>query len=237
MFKRVYSILLSRFGPQGWWPVPSVNLHTGAFNPGYHVGNYDIPIQQKDKFFVIIGTVLTQNTAWKNVESAVRNLLNIRLDTPEKILNCSISTLEDMIRSSGCFRQKAVKLKVISEFIINGKYLTENRSPVREDLLNTWGIGGETADSILLYAFHRSIFIIDAYTRRIAERVGLISGGGDYETLQKIFETELKGTEELYNEYHALLVKLAKDYCRKTPMCEGCPLESFCEYKKKTDRV
>ena len=180
----------------------------------------------KTRFEVILGAVLTQNTSWKNAEKAILNLKNNNLIYPDKILKTSKSKLAKLIKPSGYFNQKAERLKLISKFYL------ENKSPTREQLLSVNGIGNETADSILLYAYNRQFFVVDLYTKRIFSRLGLCNLEDKYEDIQKLFMNSLPKDSSLFNEYHALIVKHAKEHCKKTPQCSNCPLTKFCKPKK-----
>jgi len=206
MLLKIYETLLKHFGPQAWWPV------RGKANPVYEI---------------CVGAILTQNTAWANVEKALDNLIKINMLEPKKILATPDKKLQKLIRPAGFFNQKAERLKIFSRFFL------DNPKPTREQLLALKGIGPETADSIMLYAFDRPHFVIDAYTRRVFSRLGLVKGA-DYEELQRFFEENLPKKVSLYKEYHALIVELAKTYCKKIPQCGKCPLKSVCEYNMKS---
>ncbi|MBS1841764.1 MAG: endonuclease III domain-containing protein [Acidobacteria bacterium] len=201
--------LFDAHGPQHWWP-------------------------GRSRFEIIIGAILTQSTSWTNVETAVRNLRAARLLTPLAIENIPLAKLAMLIRPSGYFRQKAKKLKTFTQFLFSayGGSLTRMfRTPtpaLRDQLLSVHGIGPETADSILLYAGEHSVFVIDAYTRRILERHGLATPAHSYEDLRSLFESNLPRDPQLFNEFHALIVRTGKHYCRKTsPACTACPLSAF----------
>jgi endonuclease-3 related protein len=162
------------------------------------------------RFEIIVGAILTQNTSWKNVEEAIRRLKAERLLSVAALRKAPRARLEAAIRPSGYFRQKRRKLK---EFFA-----------LRGQLLGTWGIGPETADSILLYAFGRPVFVIDAYTERVARRHGWISGKSTYSDLQRVFIQHVPASACLYNDYHAQLVWVGKHFCRTRPQCTACPL-------------
>jgi endonuclease III related protein len=204
----IYDILLKRFGPQDWWPG-------------------DTP------FEVIVGAILTQNTNWTNVEKAIINIKNANLLTPDKLHHLDITKLAALIRPAGYFNIKAKRLKnFLDWFFENYSGKLENlegvRTPqLREQLLSVKGIGPETADSILLYALNRPVFVVDAYTARICSRHHLITEDADYNEIQETFESNLLSDTQLFNEYHALLVRTGKDYCKPTPKCEECPLNSL----------
>jgi endonuclease-3 related protein len=206
--KEIYDLLFKRFGPQDWWPG-------------------DTP------FEVIVGAILTQNTNWTNVEKAIINIKNADALTPEKLHHLDITKLAALIRPAGYFNIKAKRLKnFLDWFFENYSGKLENfenvRTPeLREQLLSVKGIGPETADSILLYALNRPVFVVDAYTARICSRHHLIGEDADYHQIQETFESNLPSDIQLFNEYHALLVHLGKDFCKPTPKCEECPLNSL----------
>jgi endonuclease III related protein len=201
----IYDILLKRFGPQDWWPG-------------------DTP------FEVIVGAILTQNTNWTNVEKAIINIKNARLLTPEKLHHLDITKLAALIRPAGYFNIKAKRLKNFLDWFFEnysgkiGNLGNVRTAELREQLLSVKGIGPETADSILLYALNRPVFVVDAYTARICARHQLIDEGADYHGIQEIFESNLPCDIQLFNEFHALIVNLGKDFCKPKPKCEECPL-------------
>ena len=183
-------------------------------------------------FEVIVGAILTQNTAWSNVESAIVNLRRERLLTPRAIERVSTRRLAKLVRSSGYFRQKARKLKAFVSFL-RSEYrgslarMFRTRTPeLRGRLLAVFGIGPETADSILLYAGERPVFVVDAYTHRILGRHGLTGGEPEYEPVRSLFESSIPRDTRVYNEFHALLVNVGKNWCRtREPRCNECPLK------------
>jgi endonuclease-3 related protein len=205
---KIYQSLLGRFGPQHWWP-------------------------GETQFEIITGAILTQNTAWPNVEKAIANLKAACLLTPEKLCNIQIQKLAELIKPAGYFNIKAKRLKNFLTWLFKhyDGQLTNlhsvNTSRLRAELLTVKGIGPETADSILLYAFDREIFVVDAYTARVAVRHRLIEPSVDYDRLQQLFQANLPADVRLFNEFHALLVRLGKEFCRPTPKCDGCPLEKL----------
>jgi endonuclease-3 related protein len=222
----LHRLLLAAYGPQGWWPTPSRAGRPGFDSRGYHPGDFEQPRTARGRFEVILGAILTQNTAWTNVEKALARLNEAGIHLPSDVLSCPPARLARLVRASGYYNQKAKKLKgVASLFSAPGR-----RAPTRETLLGLWGVGPETADSILLYAFHEPVFVVDAYTRRILARIGIIGGKESYEQIQEIFHQELPPAHALYNELHALLVEHAKAHCRTRPVCEGCPVLS-CRYR------
>ncbi|RMH17769.1 MAG: endonuclease [Gammaproteobacteria bacterium] len=213
--EHIYRLLLQTHGKQGWWPADSV-------------------------FEVVIGSVLTQNTAWKNVEKAILQLKKVCPLDAHYILKLGHDALADAIRPSGYFNIKAKRLRNICEWWIDWcsqDNSSKNTDEIRKSLLKVNGIGPETADDILLYALGRPVFVIDTYTRRIFERLGLVEADWNYETLRQWFETSLATATadsdrvQLFNEYHALIVKHAKDICqKKQPLCEQCCLQVGCSY-------
>ena len=207
----IYERLLNHFGSQGWWPT------SDHYKP---VG-----------WEVCVGAILTQNTNWKNVEKALENLKESKSLSPEKLSLIRISKLEKLIRPSGFYRQKARRLKNFSHFALTfGSATSFLEQVTREQLLSFNGVGKETADSILLYACGKPFFVIDAYTRRIFSRIGMINGDEKYEKLRNFFESALPRNIKLYKEYHALIVELAKGTCEKDPACHICPLAKICKF-------
>ena len=231
----MYSILPRAWGRQHWWPAQS-------------------------RFEVIVGAFLTQNTSWSNVELAMRSLRSARALSLDGIRKVSLRQLEQLIRSSGYFRQKAARLKTFLEFL-DSKYggsltrmFSQPTAQLREQLLSLNGIGPETADSILLYAGQYPIFVVDAYTKRVAARHGILPPDAPYEDVRELFERSLNNIEltkefisqsggashspsrmstmrrsaraQVYNEMHGLLVGVGKNYCLKSaPKCDSCPLK------------
>lgn len=207
-FHDVYVRLLSAHGLQGWWPGDS-------------------------PFEVMVGAVLTQNTAWTNVERAIANLKENNALTAEAIVATHPKHLASWLRPSGYFNVKAKRLRALCRWVLaQGGVEALALWPtdrLRAGLLSVNGVGAETADDILLYAFDRPVFVIDAYTRRLFGRLGLVAGTEDYESLRKTFERALPADTTLYNEYHALIVVHAKDVCRKKPQCAACVLGADCQ--------
>ena len=212
LLMRVYETLLEAFGPQHWWPA-------------------ETPEE------VVIGALLTQNTAWSNVEKALNNLRREKLLDFPALAGLEPETLEELIRPSGYFRQKSRRLQNLAKAItaaggLDG--LDRKKTPeLRDWLLKINGIGPETADSILLYAFNRPVFVIDAYTLRILKRHGWLPESAGYAEAQARFIRELPEDTALFNEYHALVVRTGKDYCRpRRPACQKCPL---CDFRPEPD--
>jgi endonuclease III related protein len=208
---KVFQALLDAHGPQYWWP-----------------GN--------SAFEIMVGAVLTQNTAWTNVERAIANLKAAKALSPQAILAAHPKRLAVWLKPSGYFNVKARRLRAFCRWYLEeGGLRRLRRQPtatLRAALLSVHGIGPETADDILLYALDRPVFVIDAYTRRIFSRLGLIKGTEDYETLRRVFEQALGEDVALYNEYHALIVMHAKDICKTKPNCRSCMLASACPFSR-----
>lgn len=205
MLKDVFDRLLNVYGPQHWWPAET-------------------------PFEVIVGAVLTQNTNWTNVEKAMANLKRDDLLRPQRLKDIEERELAELIRPSGYFNIKAARLKSFISFLFDqfegdlGRMFALELAPLRHKLLEVKGIGPETADSILLYAGNYPVFVVDAYTKRIFTRIGLIPKEHTYHQLQLFFVERLENDRQLFNEYHALIVRHAKGYCRTKPLCHGCPL-------------
>ena len=201
----LYERLVAHFGPTHWWPGDS-------------------------PFEIAVGAVLTQNTAWTNVEKAIANLKRARMLSPKAILHCGDETLHDVLRPSGYFRVKAKRLRSFCAYLTDrygGSMTRMARRPLdelRPELLGVDGIGPETADDILLYACEKPVFVVDAYTRRILSRHGLVSEDIAYEDLRAVFERNLDADIGVFKEYHGLIVYTGKDFCRRAPKCEACPL-------------
>ena len=233
MIKQIYDDLYSRFGNQNWWPVTLEN----EIMPKYHK---NIKLTKKQKLEICFGAILTQNTNWKNAEKAISQLNKNKLININKIIKINNENLARIIRSSGYHNQKAIKLKNFCLFLKNNyhgnieKLFSNTITKLRNELLSISGIGPETADSIILYAAKKPIFVIDAYTKRIYSRVFSIKKELRYDELQQIFMKELNNDEKLFNEYHALLVGLGKNICKKKPLCIKCPINTMCNYYSKT---
>ncbi|MFH1447970.1 MAG: hypothetical protein ABIG39_03845 [Candidatus Micrarchaeota archaeon] len=196
----LYNTLLSYFGPQGWWPA-------------------------RTEFEVSVGAILTQQTTWKNVEKAIKELRKRKLLSPQTLAPTPIHQIAVLIYPTGYYRQKAKRLKSLAiNFPRIQKHKKKRAIELRSELLELNGIGKETADSILLYAFKKPILPIDAYTLRITRRVYGVEG--DYEQIRTFYESQLPRNTQLLNEFHALLVELAKNYCKsKKPLCSDCPVK------------
>ena len=221
----LYRQLMRAYGPQGWWPVAGHAGRDGHDARGYHRGLFGPPDTPAARFEVIMGAVLTQNTAWTNVELALRKLREARIRLPADVLACPQERLAGLIRSSGYFNQKARRLKTTAAFFLQPGRLSGARPPARDELRALSGIGPETADSILLYAFHEPTFVVDAYTRRILQRMGMLEGREGYGDIQGLFHRSLPRSERRYNEFHALIVAHGKQRCSPRPDCSACPVK------------
>lgn len=206
-FHQVYKKLLNQYGQQHWWPA-------------------DTP------FEMMLGAILTQNTAWINVERAIANLKSQSCFTPQDILKAPLPKLAEWLKPSGYFNIKAQRLRNYCQWYVDaGEFSSLSQldtETLRKQLLAINGVGPETADDILLYAFARPVFVIDTYTRRIFSRLQLVAEDVGYETLRLQFETSLKMDTGMFNEYHALIVRHAKEACKKRPDCTRCCLIRVC---------
>jgi len=206
----IYRALFRAYGPQHWWP-----------------GN--------TPFEVLVGAVLTQNTSWTNVEKAIANLKQERVLTFSRMLNVAPGKLALLIRPSGYFNIKTKRLRNLLLFIHTNysgslvRMFSADPARLRQQLLEVNGIGQETADSILLYAGEKAFFVADAYAKRIFSRQGLIADNADYSIVQGLFMDNLTQNASFYNEYHALIVRIGKDHCKKVkPLCSDCPIHPKC---------
>ncbi|HSG28494.1 MAG TPA: hypothetical protein VLA34_08450, partial [Candidatus Krumholzibacterium sp.] len=181
------------------------------------------PGTEAQRFEVAVGAVLTQNTSWLNAERAIMNLVAGECLSPAGILGLGRERLASLIRPSGYFNQKAERLLLLADFFSGGE------RPTREALLAIRGVGPETADSIMLYAYSFPVFVVDAYTRRIFARIGETRPEDGYEQVRERFESRLPRDPALFQEYHALIVELAKRHCLKRPHCDGCPIARHCD--------
>lgn len=204
----MFDLLLAHFGPQSWWPA-------------------------KSELEVIIGAILTQNTNWTNVEKAIFNLKNKDLVSLDRLVSLSVEDLAEVIRPAGYYNIKAKRLKNLINFIFDqydgdlAGLLQEETDRLREGLLSVNGVGPETADSIILYAANRPLFVIDTYTHRILSRHAMAGEEATYYELQGLFMDHLPEDALLFNEFHALIVLTGKNYCRKNPLCDDCPLKHW----------
>lgn len=205
--QKTFQSLASCYGPQHWWPADS-------------------------PFEIMVGAVLTQNTAWLNVERAIQNLIEKDHLSAERLVRSRHDHLARWLQPAGYFNVKATRLKNFCQWYLNAGSFTAlkklNTETLRLSLLTVNGVGPETADDILLYAFERPVFVIDAYTRRFFARLGFIQGNEDYDQLRLAIEAALGPDVPLFNEYHALIVRHAKEACRVKPRCSGCVLVKTC---------
>ncbi len=205
---KAYALMRTYFGPRNWWPADS-------------------------PFEVMIGAILTQNTAWTNVEKAIQNIKNENALSIRRLQEISEKKLAMWIRPSGYYNIKARRLKAFINFLYNAfdgkidKMAAHDGEDLRAQLLGVYGIGEETADSILLYALEKPFFVVDAYTRRIFGRHHLIPEDASYKETQEFFMRHLACNVAFYNEYHALIVETGKTFCGKKPKCSSCPLAAF----------
>ncbi|MGC8888760.1 MAG: endonuclease III domain-containing protein [Candidatus Micrarchaeia archaeon] len=211
--EELYARLRSHFGFLNWWP-------------------------GETKTEIIAGAVLTQNTAWRNVEKAIKNLKEKKLLSLEALASASTAEIEKAIKPSGFYRQKAERLKGLFKYIKENygslnKFFSKGKDELRNELLSLKGIGRETADSIILYAAEKPTFVIDTYTRRVMHRVYMLDENMDYDKLKAYFEERLDRDLNLYKDFHAQFVELAKRHCRKKPECAACPLNDVCRYAAK----
>jgi len=215
--RAVYDRLLDYYGPQHWWPAETA-------------------------FEAIVGALLMQQTSWRNVEVAIGNLKRARLLEVRALAETPMSVIRRHVRIAGLYRTKPARLRAFCRHLLDrsggdlARYFARPMDEVRADLLAQEGIGPETADSILLYAGGRPVFVVDAYTERIGRRIGLFRTG-EYRTIQKYFEQRVPRDLATYQEYHALLVRHAKTLCRRVkPACAECPVQSLCDFGRRRKR-
>jgi len=226
--KTLYKKLHTEFGDLNWWPM----------DQSYHKKNKSDP-----RFEVIIGAILTQNTNWSNVKKAIDRLKKNRCLDINPILEIDFERLKKLIKSSGFFNQKAKRLKTVCKMIYEkynynlDSFFDKDIYQIRNELLELKGIGPETADSIILYAAGKPIFVVDAYTKRLCKRIPL-PVKNSYDEIQKYFQDQIskcfeqKELTRIYKELHSLIVELAKKYCKKKPICTNCPLKEGCNFCK-----
>lgn len=206
----IYQRSFSRYGPQYWWPAD-------------------------ESFEVIVGAILTQSAAWKNVEKCILNLKKADALSPSALRKLTCQELAELIHPSGYYNAKTAKLKAFAIWLGDNyadsleRLFAQDVAGLREKLLEVHGIGEETADSILLYAGNKPVFVIDAYTRRVVDRLGIRVEGKKYQHYQKLFMDNLPLNTQMFNEYHALFTALCKDVCLKKPVCGECCLGLICE--------
>lgn len=216
---KIYELLFKKYGDQHWWPAET-------------------------QFEVIVGAVLTQFISWSNVVKAIDNIKSNNMMDTQKLYECDIELIKELIKPAGFFNRKAVILKAVVTFLVEefgGELDVMFQMPsaaLREKLLNVKGIGPETADSILLYAGYKKIFVVDAYTKRIFTRLGYLKGEEKYHEVQSFFMRYLPEDVDLYNQYHALIVKLGSSCCSgKKPKCSSCALNGWCKYLVSDNRT
>lgn len=211
LLQNIYRQLMECYGPQHWWPA-------------------------EEPFEVMVGAILTQSAAWLNVEKAIDNLKAAKVLSPQALRHLSLPEMATLIRPCGYYNSKARKLKSLANWLEEycddklDKLFDINTNQLRQQLLSIYGIGQETADSIILYAANKPVFVIDAYTRRIISRIGLALDSNSYTAYQSLFMDNLPADVRLFNEYHALLVCLGKNVCRKRPLCQQCCLCGMCYF-------
>jgi len=205
--REIYDALREEFGHRSWWP------GDGPFE-------------------VMVGAILTQNTNWDNVETAIDNLKERDVLNPPAILNVEQEDLQDLVRPAGYYRQKAARVKRLSQWLMDNcdgavELLQKwPRDELRKELVSIRGVGPETADSIMLYALDKPVFVVDTYTLRVTTRHGLIERNCTYYDLQNLFQDHLPEDLDLYRDFHAQLVEVGKRYCRPTPKCQNCPVRT-----------
>jgi endonuclease-3 related protein len=224
----LYEILLNHFGNLNWWP-QDIDYHKKAGSD--------------PRFEIIVGAILTQNAAWANVEKALENLKSKKLLDIKKITEIDLKLLQNMVRPAGFFNQKAKRVKFISEYLVRkysgdlDTFFNRDSNIIREELLQINGIGPETADSILLYAGDKPIFVVDAYTKRICNRLPM-DVNPTYDYIQNYFQNDISkkfkknDISKIYNELHALIVNHGKNYCKSKPKCNNCPIKKNCMFSK-----
>ncbi|TAL47094.1 endonuclease [archaeon] len=211
--KHLYRALSQRFGRLEWWPIVD---------------------KRNMQFEIILGAILTQQASWKSVEMVIRNLTDEKIATPQALASADVRKIQKAIRPTGFYKQKANRIKGVAKYIVEnyggvGKMFGKDTGELRKELLSLKGVGKETADDILLYAAERAIVPIDAYTYRILSRLGMISGKESYDELQEIVHEKINDVESC-KQFHALIVEHAKQFCKKKPSCEDCPLSERCAY-------
>ena len=217
LLMNIYRCLVAHFGPRNWWPA-------------------------KSSFEVIVGAILAQAVAWRNVEIAITRLEQEGLLSPRAIRELPLEELADYIRSSRYYRMKAKKLKAFMEFFHEryhdslAELFAQPVDKLRRELLGVYGLGPETVDSILLYAGDLPLFVVDAYTRRVFHRLGFWGPNVTYTEMQRFFQRHLPLDVPLYNDYHAQIVALGHSYCREKPRCGRCPLDEFCQWEGKEEK-
>jgi endonuclease III related protein len=208
-----YSSMLKEFSPQGWWPL--LELHdtklgikptkTGSVN-GYHPKDYSYPKNDSQRFEICLGAILAQNTSWPSVEKALLNLKSEKILDAKKLLSADEKMILEAIKPAGYYNQKCRKIRIFAKFYISLK----GRTPSRDELLELWGIGPETADSLLLYAYKKPQFVVYTYTKRMLKEIKLIDDSWTYDDIKELFEKNISRDHKMYQEYHALIVEYGK---------------------------
>lgn len=208
-YREAYRLLYDHFGPQNWWPG-------------------DTP------FEIMVGAILTQNTSWSNVQKAIDNLKTENLLTYQSLSRLTADEIAQLIRPAGYYNLKAQRLRNLFDMLATSYdgevelFLGDDLGTARDNLLAVKGVGPETADSILLYACGHPVFVVDMYTHRVFSRHNMVEEETDYQTIQHVFTAHLPEEMQLYNEFHALIVRVAVTFCKKTkPLCEKCPLQGL----------
>ncbi len=226
---KLYELLYEKFGNLEWWPI----------DKEYHRKN-----NSDSRFEIIVGAVLTQNTAWANVDKALSNLKKKQFLEIERINKIDLQNLCELIKPSGFFNQKAKRLKILANYFLEqydgnlNVFFEKDLHDIRKELLSIKGVGPETADSIILYAGNLPTFVVDAYTKRLCKRLPL-DANLSYQDIQLYFEKNLseqyngEKLVHIYNDLHASIVNLAKSYCKKKPECTKCPLLRYCNFENK----
>ncbi|HPP87700.1 MAG TPA: endonuclease [bacterium] len=224
---KIFSALDKKYGWLGWWPSTPPDKEY----PEYHKSkNYKY--SEYEKFEIAIGAILTQNTAWSNVVKALYNLKKLKCSSPEKMLEIEETKILEAIKPSGYYNQKLKKMRYLCEFLIKNNWRDLEKldiSELRKRLLDIWGIGKETADSIILYVFNKPIFVVDAYTRRILQRCEIIDAKKDYDEIRILIEKNIPKKVNLYKNYHAAIVEHCKYNCKIKPLCEHCIIKNYCK--------
>ena len=208
--KDIYRLLLKSYGEQGWWPVK--DMYSSSFKKRKRTPS--------ERFEIVVGAILAQNTSWENVKKALSNLRGAKALSREGMGKLTPKELATLIRPAGYFNMKERKLR---------EYLKYSGRITREGLLGIWGLGPETVDSILLYAYGKPVFVVDAYAKRMLCRMGLCKEKATYSEIQSFFESSLRKDAKLFNEYHAIIVEHGKRHCRAKPLCRRCPLREICK--------
>jgi len=221
----IYEELYELYGPQGWWPLINHEDSDSIDNCAVvnHPLNYDLPKTRNEIYEIMLGTILTQNTTWNMAERALCNLNQLNMINPEELLKLDDYVLKNAIKCAGFLNQKANYIQEITKYYIE----LDGHKPSRKDIMMVKGVGNETADSILLYAFKQPEFVVDTYTKRIFIYNGMINEGDNYNKIKNLFESNLPRNTAMYNEYHALIVAHAKKYYSKKPYGINDPLKKL----------